>query len=129
MRPRWRRACSLVKIPPMIPCVIGQQGEGEACPLVARMQHELRQAAFRSEYAIAGHYAVANQKAVEVLAHRRGEGVELLRPFRAGARRAEGSRRIGAAAGRASATVQLLAIQSLIVGSTGWRESFQSPCP
>src|SRR5208282_6234739 len=56
-----------------------QQREGEARDLVAWVKQQLRQAAFGAEHAIARHYVIANQKTVEVLAHRGREGFEFLR--------------------------------------------------
>src|SRR3984957_11307835 len=55
-----------------------QERIGEARFLVARMQQELRLAAFRPEHAIAGDDSVANEMRVEVLAHGGSERVELL---------------------------------------------------
>ena len=51
----------------------GKQGIGEAGPMVAGMKQQLGQAALGPEHAVAGDRAVANQKAVEILAHRRGK--------------------------------------------------------
>src|SRR5271166_392539 len=63
------------------PLCHGNEREGEAGVRIAWMKHELRQAAFGCEYAVACDDAVTNQKAVEVPAHGRGERVEFLRLF------------------------------------------------
>ena len=80
------------------------------------------------EERIAGDGAVADEVAVEIGADRRRKVGELGRLRRDG-RRGEAPRRSGRAAGRSSATVQLLTIQSRSLGSAGCSESFQSPSP
>ena len=57
----------------------GQQRKGKTRLLVAWMKQKLRRAALGAEHAVARHDAVANQKAVEVLAHGRREGIVFLR--------------------------------------------------
>src|SRR6516165_3885394 len=57
----------------------GDERIGKTCFAVARMKQQFRRAPVRAEYAVAGSYAIADQKTVEVLAHGGGQDFVLFR--------------------------------------------------
>ena len=103
-----------------------QEPVADAGRAIARMEQVL-DAAVVVEVREARELAVRDQQPLEVGADARGERVELARAPSAAEPAERGRERVSV--WTCSVTVQVLQRRSRIAGSTGWSESFQSPCP